>query len=1016
MTAKTEWERDTLAAIDHFFAISFDLLLALDDERVITRASALWERTLGWSADDMIGVAFHAFVHPDDAAGADALLDDLPTDAVAANCHSRWRAADGRYRDFEWNLTINPGDGTVYALARDVTQAHVNERRYRALNAAWLAVASEASIRDVLGVVTDQARQLIGGRQAVTSLSVGADWAQTISAVSLSDEYAEFRSYDGMPDGTGIYAEVLRTGRPMRMSQEALEAHPLWRGFGEAAPHHPPMRGWLAVPMTSRAGESLGMIQLSDKADGTEFDADDEAVLTEFARVASLTIERAQAEETAQRARGEIVEMLDSMSDAFVAFDSDWRITYINPSARRAVRIPGEVVGVTVWEAFPQADPDRFRAQLEAAMAARRSTSFRTRNPVTGTWFEIRTSPFRTGLAVYFVDVTEHEAATDDLERRVAMQAVVAEIGQAALTGVDVDKLIEETVTRVSFILAVGSVGVLQLVEDGQTLVVRSGVTVPWSDPPAGTADKPSRFAVADVAGNSIDEAMRRFDWAVVDHDGARERPGRRTAERYGIRSEIAAPIGRPGMVWGVLVGGDAQPGRFGVREGVFLAQVAHILSSAIERQASEDAVRHQATHDALTGLPNRQLLRDRMDTALGRTGDAATATLLFLDLDGFKDVNDSLGHATGDVVLRQVADRLRALVGADGDTGTVARLGGDEFAVFVDGPCTDDGAVTLAQRVVAAVAVPFSLAELDVPLSTSVGVVRAPLHGTDASTLMRRADVAMYRAKQQALGWAVYDPTIDAARADRLTTIAELRRGILDGELELHYQPIMDLQTGAVSSLEALVRWRHPVNGLVAPMTFIPLAEQTGLIVPLTTWVVDEALRQSSAWSESGLRLRIAVNLSVDVLTRDIANDPLLERLAEASDRLTAEITETSLADERARRAVRNLVAAGVSCAVDDFGTGYSSLAYLKDLPVAQLKIDRTFVQDVTRTPRDMAIVRSVADLGAALALDVVAEGVENEESAQALRACGVRLAQGYLFARPMPAADLEKWLAERS
>jgi diguanylate cyclase (GGDEF)-like protein len=649
-------------------------------------------------------------------------------------------------------------------------------------------------------------------------------------------------------------------------------------------------------------------------------------------------------------------------------------------------------------------------------MVARDNTTFRTRNPRTGAWFEIRTSPFRTGLAVYFVDVTEYEAATDDLERRVAMQAVVAEIGQAALTGADVDTLIEETVTHVSRMLGVTSVGVLQLVDDGQTLLVRAGVTTSLAGSPADPSEMPTRFAVADVAGNSIDQSLQRFDWAVVDHDDAPDHRGRETARRYGIRSELAAPIGRPGKVWGVLASGHDEPGRFGVREGVFVAQVAHILSSAIERHETETAVRHQATHDALTGLPNRQLLRDRMDAALGRAGDApAAATLLFLDLDGFKDVNDSLGHATGDVVLRQVAERLRALVGADGGLGTVARLGGDEFAVFVDGLGTDEAAGTLAQRIVTAVAVPFSLTELDVPLSTSVGVVRAPVHGTDASTLMRRADVAMYRAKSQALGWAMYDADIDAARADRLTTIAELRHGIIGGELELHYQPIIDLGTGEVSSLEALVRWRHPVHGLVPPMSFIPLAEQTGLIVPLTAWVVDEALRQSDAWHLAGFRRRIAVNLSVEVLTRETATDPLLARFAAAADRLTAEITETSLADERARRAVSNLAAAGVSCAVDDFGTGYSSLAYLKDLAVAQLKIDRTFVQDVTRTPRDMAIVRSVADLGMALALDVVAEGVENDESAQALLACGVRLAQGYLFARPMPAADLEAWLAAR-
>ena len=312
-------------------------------------------------------------------------------------------------------------------------------------------------------------------------------------------------------------------------------------------------------------------------------------------------------------------------------------------------------------------------------------------------------------------------------------------------------------------------------------------------------------------------------------------------------------------------------------------------------------------------------------------------------------------------------------------------------------------------------IAVPFSLPELDVPLSTSIGLVLSPTHGVDASTLLRRADVAMYRAKGQSLGWAMYDEELDAARADRLNTIAELRRGILGGELELHYQPIVNLHTGAVSSVEALVRWQQPAQGLVPPLSFIPLAEQTGLIVPLTAWVVEEALRQSTRWRAAGLLARIAVNLSVDVLTREVATDPLLSRLMAAADFLTAEITESSLADERARHAVTRLAAAGVACAIDDFGTGYSSLAYLKDLPIAQLKIDRAFVMDVARTDRDMAIVRSVADLGVALGVEVVAEGVEDEASAAALRRCGVRLAQGYYFARPMTAVAFDEWLSHR-
>ena len=995
-------------ALARFFDISLDLLALADANGRLTRVSRSWEAALGWTAVEMTSGPFLGFFHPDDRAAATDAFTAIFAGQSVISFGTRCRHRDGSYRDLEWNAYREQGDPFVYAVARDVTESRRRDRRFRALNSAWLAVAGEKTLGEVLEVLNEQARLLIGARQAVTSLTVGDRWEQAVSAVSLSEPCAPWRSYDALPDGSGIYAEVVRSGRPLRLTQAELVAHPLWRGFGAAARDHPPMRGWLAVPMVGRAAQCLGLIQLSDREDGADFDEADEEALTEFAWIAALTVERTQAEDIATAAGAEVAEMLDTISDPFVVFDGQWRLIYISPAAQRFVRSGRDVIGETIWQAFPQAAQDRFRPHFEEAMATRVSSTFRSHNPVTHTWFEIRVSPYRDGLAVYFVDVTVHETALDDLEQRVAMQAIVAEIGQAALTGIDVDTLMEDAIARVHHNLQVSRGGVLQLSGDGQALTVRCAFD--RGEGPAAVSLKGLTISLDSLAGTAIARAIDEFDWAILDY-GAGE--GAQPAQDLGMRSALAVPVGRRDAVWGVLVVADDQPGRFGIREGVFLSQLAHILSSALERHEAEFAVRHQAMHDALTGLPNRQFLRDRMDAALAQlTAGGDGPTLLFCDLDGFKDVNDSLGHATGDLVLRQVADRLEALVG---ERGTVARLGGDEFAVLIGGEGGEEAARVLAEQVVATVAVPFSLPELDVPLSTSVGVVRAPAHGSDASTLMRHADVAMYRAKSQSLGWAVYDNELDAARADRLTTIAELRRGILGNELELHYQPIIDLETQAVSSLEALVRWRHPVVGLVPPLSFIPLAEQTGLIIPLTAWVVEEALRQSELWSRAGFTVPIAVNLSVEVLTREAATDPLLARLRGAAARLTAEITESSLADERARHAVISLAAAGVACAVDDFGTGYSSLAYLKDLPIAQLKIDRAFVMDVTRSPRDTAIVRSVADLGAALDLDVVAEGVEDEASAQALRTCGVRLAQGYFFARPMPAPAFDLWLASR-
>ena len=1014
--------------VDPGFLAQFELLagdpVCVTDERgTFVHVNDAFAALLGLTPNEIIGRSFTEFLHPEDVTASkgahEERMDDTepvenppPRDGSKNPLINRYRAKDGTYRSLLWSSAGLLHNGLLYAPARDVTNLATRGQEQDALSAAWLVVSTQRSLEATLRAVNEQARRLARARQAVTSLTVGDAWNQAVTAVELDEHYQQWRDFETPPTGTGIYTEVVRTGRPMRLTQAELVNHPLWQGFGAAAHEHPPMRGWLAVPLPSRDGSALGLIQVSDREDGSDFTAEDEDLLVQFARIAALTVERAQAEETATDALTQVREMLGSISDAFFAVDSAWHITYVNPAAQLMLGQGADVIGSTLWEVFPASEGTRLQRELARAVRDGEHVSFREHHADRKTWYDVRAFPYGSGLAVYFIDASERVAAADELERRAAMQAVVADIGQIALSGTDIDVLLAEAVERVANVLVVGtSIG--RLVDGGLTLegcaaakrdsLETQAVPIPI---PATCSQRP----LTDFVGTAWAATMQTNDWAVVDYLDPDERPA--VAALFGFRSEGAVRIGRPEATWGILSCGHSEPHRFGPREGVFLTQVAHILASAIERDATERAVLHTATHDALTGLPNRKLLRDRLEDALHRT-DAGNIALLLLDLDGFKDVNDSLGHATGDVILGDVADRLRTLLAAD---VTVARLGGDEFAVLVENVTDDDSATAVAKRVVDAIAIPFTLSELDIPLSASVGVVRAPRDGTDASTLLRRADVAMYRAKAHTLGWALYDEKLDAAQADRLQLITDLRTAIKTDQLELHYQPIIDMRTGAVVSVEALVRWRHPIDGLVPPLSFIPLAEQTGLIVPLTAWVIDEALRQSELWHAAGFRARIAVNISVDVLTSNVMSEALLERLLAASDRITAEITESSLADERARKAVSRLAAAGVSCAVDDFGTGYSSLAYLKDLPVSQLKIDRAFVKDVARTGRDMAIVRSVAELGNALSLEVVAEGVEDQASAIALQECGVRMAQGYLYARPVAGPAFTEWLTARA
>jgi diguanylate cyclase (GGDEF)-like protein len=418
--------------------------------------------------------------------------------------------------------------------------------------------------------------------------------------------------------------------------------------------------------------------------------------------------------------------------------------------------------------------------------------------------------------------------------------------------------------------------------------------------------------------------------------------------------------------------------------------------------------LRHQALHDALTDLPNRSLLHRRAARAL--RGDDPAAMLL-IDLDRFKEVNDTLGHDHGDALLVEVSQRLQAALRRD---DTLARLGGDEFAVLVCGAPDRAAVVELAGRLQDALRRPFALRGVAVELEASIGVAFYPEHGETAGALLQRADVAMYDAKRGRRGVATYAPDRDPYSADRLGLLAELRRAIEHDELVLHYQPKVSLSTGELTGVEALVRWQHPSRGLLGPDEFVPLAERTGAVADLTRWVVDRALEQHCAWREQGIDLPVAVNLAaaniVDV-TLPGAVARLLKRHDVAGGRLECEISEhTVMADPvRASDVLAALRKLGVRLSLDDFGTGHSSLSYLKKLPLDEVKIDRSFVAGMAEDENDAVIVRSTIDLARNLGLEVVAEGVETAEIMAVLAELRCDTAQGYYISRPLPAGELD-------
>jgi diguanylate cyclase (GGDEF)-like protein len=446
---------------------------------------------------------------------------------------------------------------------------------------------------------------------------------------------------------------------------------------------------------------------------------------------------------------------------------------------------------------------------------------------------------------------------------------------------------------------------------------------------------------------------------------------------------------------------------------------VSEMQVQIAERKRAEEALEHQAFHDALTGLPNRALFADRLEHALARADRQGKAVaVLFLDLDNFKVVNDSLGHAQGDALLVAVAERLRACLRIE-DTG--ARLGGDEFTVLLEDVAGEAEAIAVAERIASALCVPVTLQGREVVVSASIGVALGHAHGGNKD-LLREADLAMYRAKTSGKArCALFNPDLETRAVERLEMETDLRRALANDEFRVHYQPIVSVVDEGIVGVEALVRWEHPSRGLVQPLAFIPVAEETGLIIPIGRWVLEQACQQAHLWQQQHPRanpLTVSVNLSARQLQApnliaDVARALQLSGLA--PEALELEITESVIMQdaEATDATLHALKAIGVRLAIDDFGTGYSSLSYLKRFPVDTLKIDRSFVDGLGHDSQDTAVVHSVAALARALDLSVTGEGVETRAQHTLLKQIGCERSQGFLYAKPAAAAEISVILA---
>ncbi len=609
-------------------------------------------------------------------------------------------------------------------------------------------------------------------------------------------------------------------------------------------------------------------------------------------------------------------------------------------------------------------------------------------------------------------DITEQKRAEAELERRAAQQAAVARLGERALERVGVSELIEQACAVATELLDVELASVAELLPDRRMFRLCAGAGWP-----------PGHIGIVTIpAGPSTQSGYTIVSGApvVVTDWETEERFTESRVLEVGARSGISVTIEGLDHPFGVFAAHSRHPRQYSAGDVDFVQSIANVLADALARQATEDEIRHRALHDSLTGLPNRILFLDRLEHALARLRRGPSlAAVMFLDLDRFKLVNDSLGHHAGDEILTAVAPRLKQALRP---TDTVARFGGDEFGILLEDIASEVAATQAAERIATVFARPFVLGSVEHFITASVGIALAR-GGDRADELVRDADMAMYRAKEGGRArYELFDDDLRARAVSRLRMETELRRTLDRRELWIAYQPVVSLRDEAIVSVEALLRWNHPERGLIPPAEFVPIAEEAGLIESIGSWVLDEACRQAARW-HAAMPDRAPVGISVNLSAVQIANATLPDTVAMATraadldpSTLRLEITESVLIGETARlsETLAGLRELGVQLVLDDFGTGYSSLGYLTRLPLDALKVDRAFVAGLGHDPQDTSITEAIVAMARALSLPVICEGVETEIQIAELRRMGCDQVQGYYFSRPVDARTITSMLLE--
>jgi diguanylate cyclase (GGDEF)-like protein/PAS domain S-box-containing protein len=975
----------------------------------------------GYGREEILGQSFQKLTVPEDLAHSLASVQQVVTGALpSVTVEKRCLRKDGSM--FWTSVTASLGkDGQgdsryVIVAVEDIDerkQADIGLREYNARLAAivdahlYAAGSGDGDLSALLQIMLHKVCEVLKADAAGIQMLEGERLVFTVATDSI-------RHLIGCSNGLedSIAGTAVRTGL-VQVSADTL----IDERVDPAAAGRSGARSAIVAPLQHGA-RVHGVLKVFSTQPDRFRDAEVSAVQL-FAGIAGHAIERKRAELALREAVTFTRSTLDALSSHICVIDNSGTIVEVNRNWRDfALRNPGRPEAVLTGANFLRACDEAAQAGVEVAgrfaqalrelLAGARhefAIEYEVQSAEGQRWFLLRATRFPEGGGRAYA-VLDHEDVSERV-RRTRRQAVIAAFSQRALESMDTEALLHHAVSAVIEGTDPEFCRLLQVAGDEQRLMYKAGRR--WT-PEGGQQE-------CLLSAPMRPPSARTYEPVLVE-DLAPEHGPDPSRAPPGIRSGIEVPIANASGLLGVLGVYAARPACFGSEHVDFLQSVSNIVATAMDRRSTEQRLAHLAQFDALTGLPNRNLFKDRLHQALSQAQrNHWLVGLLFIDLDRFKTVNDTLGHNAGDVLLVHIAESLQSCV-RSGDT--VGRLGGDEFVIILSNLAKPDDVSGIAHKVLATLSQSVDVLGHRVYVTASVGIALYPGDGANADELLKNADTAMFRAKEQGRNsLRFYLPSMNARAVERVQLESELRGAYERGEFRLVYQPRVSLATGRISGLEALLRWDSPSRGEVPPSDFIPILEDTGLIMPVGDWVLRAACAQVAAWCAMGLAIPVAVNLSarqfaqkgLDEAVRRIVRDAGI-----APELLELELTESMLMQdaEEAARVLSNLKALGVKLSIDDFGTGYSSLAYLKRFPIDSLKVDRAFVRDCTTDPDDAAIVLAVVNLGHSLKLRVIAEGVETEAQMNFLRAKRCDEMQGFLFARPMKPEDCTRMLQE--